>query len=153
MCPSRSKGRDLLVHNVYAKHTHMYVTLLKVAETCEFDGKEPLFVERTIAISNRVLGWICMSRYSRVCAPHKHLFHMCVTSLICMFHMCVTHTCVIHIRITHVSHTAQGWTNRTRTLISHEPVICSQMCFTKTESVQHKNEWYNILVNFILKFS
>ena len=27
-----------------------------VAETCEFDGKEPLFVERTIAISNRVLG-------------------------------------------------------------------------------------------------
>jgi len=23
----------------------------KVAETCEFDGKEPLFVERTIAIS------------------------------------------------------------------------------------------------------
>jgi len=29
----------------------------KVAETCEFDGKEPLFVERTIANSNRVLGW------------------------------------------------------------------------------------------------
>jgi len=28
----------------------------KVAETCEFDGKEPLFVERAIAISNRVLG-------------------------------------------------------------------------------------------------
>ena len=28
----------------------------KVAETCEFDGKEPLFVERTIAISLRVLG-------------------------------------------------------------------------------------------------
>jgi len=28
----------------------------KVAETCEFDGKEPLFVKRTIAISNRVLG-------------------------------------------------------------------------------------------------
>ena len=28
----------------------------KVAETCEFDGKEPLFVERTIAISTRVLG-------------------------------------------------------------------------------------------------
>jgi len=28
----------------------------KVAETCEFDGKEPLFVERTIAISKRVLG-------------------------------------------------------------------------------------------------
>jgi len=26
----------------------------KVAETCEFDGKEPLFVERTIAISIRV---------------------------------------------------------------------------------------------------
>ena len=30
----------------------------KVMETCEFDGKEPLFVERTIAISIRVLGWI-----------------------------------------------------------------------------------------------
>ena len=29
----------------------------KVAETCEFDGKEPLFVERTIAISKRVVGW------------------------------------------------------------------------------------------------
>jgi len=28
----------------------------KVTETCEFDGKEPLFVERTIAISKRVLG-------------------------------------------------------------------------------------------------
>jgi len=28
----------------------------KVAETCEFDGKEPVFVERTIAISIRVLG-------------------------------------------------------------------------------------------------
>ena len=28
----------------------------KVAETCKFDGKEPLFVERTIAISLRVLG-------------------------------------------------------------------------------------------------
>jgi len=28
----------------------------KVAETCEFDGKELLFVERTIAISKRVLG-------------------------------------------------------------------------------------------------
>jgi len=28
----------------------------KVAETCEFDGKEPLFVERTIAISIIVLG-------------------------------------------------------------------------------------------------
>jgi len=27
-----------------------------VAETCEFDGKEPLFVETTIAISIRVLG-------------------------------------------------------------------------------------------------
>ena len=29
---------------------------------------------------------------------------------------------------------AQGWTNRT--LISHEPLICSKTCFTKTESVQ-----------------
>jgi len=28
----------------------------KVAETCEFDGKEPLFVERIITISIRVLG-------------------------------------------------------------------------------------------------
>jgi len=28
----------------------------QVAETCEFDGKEPLFVERTIAISIRVFG-------------------------------------------------------------------------------------------------
>ena len=28
----------------------------KVAEACEFDGKEPLFVERSIAFSKRVLG-------------------------------------------------------------------------------------------------
>jgi len=28
----------------------------KVAETCEFDGKEPVFVERTMALSTRVLG-------------------------------------------------------------------------------------------------
>ena len=34
----------------------------KVAETCEFDGKEPLFVERAIEISNRVLGWTCLIR-------------------------------------------------------------------------------------------
>jgi len=32
----------------------------KVAETCEFGGKEPLFFERTIAISIRVLGWVCL---------------------------------------------------------------------------------------------
>jgi len=32
----------------------------KVAETCKFDGKEPLFVGRTIAISIRVLGWMCV---------------------------------------------------------------------------------------------
>jgi len=29
----------------------------KGAEMCEFDGKEPLFIERTIAFSIRVLGW------------------------------------------------------------------------------------------------
>jgi len=29
---------------------------------------------------------------------------------------------------------AQEWTNRTP--ISHEPLICSKMCFTRTESVQ-----------------
>ena len=28
----------------------------KVAETFEFDGKEPLFVERTIVVSIRILG-------------------------------------------------------------------------------------------------
>ena len=31
----------------------------KVAETCKFDGKEPLFSERAIVISKRVLGWEC----------------------------------------------------------------------------------------------
>jgi len=36
----------------------------KVAETCEFDGKEPLFVERTIAISIRVLGQTLLSAFS-----------------------------------------------------------------------------------------
>ena len=29
---------------------------------------------------------------------------------------------------------AQGWSNRS--LIGHEPLICSKMCFTKTELVQ-----------------
>jgi len=29
---------------------------------------------------------------------------------------------------------AQGWNNRT--LISHEPLVCSKMCFSKTEPVQ-----------------
>ena len=38
----------------------------KVAETCEFDGKEPLFVERDIAISNRVLGWILTETLSMI---------------------------------------------------------------------------------------
>ena len=38
----------------------------KVADTCEFDGKEPLFVERTIAISNRVLGWVLPYAGSRI---------------------------------------------------------------------------------------
>ena len=38
----------------------------KVAETCEFDGKEPLFVERTIAISKRVLGWVLIWYDSRL---------------------------------------------------------------------------------------
>jgi len=29
----------------------------KIPETCEFDGKEPLFVKRTMAISTRVVGF------------------------------------------------------------------------------------------------
>jgi len=44
------------------KYTNM--TMCKVAETCEFDGKEPLFVERAIAISKRVLGWILSYLYT-----------------------------------------------------------------------------------------
>jgi len=49
---------------------------------------------------------------------------------------------------------AQGWNNRT--LISHEPLVCSKMCFSKTEPVQqlesnNKSEWYNSLVTFISK--
>ena len=35
---------------------------------------------------------------------------------------------------THHPHTAQEWTNRT--VIGHELLICSKMCFTKTELVQ-----------------
>jgi len=31
-------------------------------------------------------------------------------------------------------HTAQGWNNRT--LISHEPLVCSKKCFSKTKPVQ-----------------
>jgi len=36
--------------------------------------------------------------------------------------------------LTRSRETAQEWTNRT--LISHEPLICSKMCITKTKSVQ-----------------
>jgi len=32
------------------------IEIEKVAETCELDGKEPLFVERAMGISKRVLG-------------------------------------------------------------------------------------------------
>jgi len=59
---SMSLGRWLLVacfssvksHNVSGPH--LLSKIEKVAETCEFDGKEPLLVERTIAISIRVMG-------------------------------------------------------------------------------------------------
>jgi len=43
----------------------------KVVETCEFDGKEPLFVERTIAISIRVLGWRCETFWSKETPPPR----------------------------------------------------------------------------------
>ena len=33
------------------------IKIEKVAETFEFDGKEPLFVETAMGISKRVLGW------------------------------------------------------------------------------------------------
>jgi len=46
---------------------------------------------------------------------------------------------------------AQEWTNRT--LIGHEPLICSKMCFSKRNWSNNKNQWYNILVTFIFKFS
>jgi len=36
----------------------------KVAETCEFDGKEPLFVERTIAISKKSFNIVSL-QFSR----------------------------------------------------------------------------------------
>ena len=49
-----------------------------------------------------------------------------------------------------VEHSTQDW--RERTPISHEPLICSKMCFTKTELVQNKNRWYNTSVTFIFKF-
>jgi len=34
----------------------IWIEIEKVAETCEFDEKELLFVERAMGISNRVLG-------------------------------------------------------------------------------------------------
>jgi len=43
-------------HFVGLKDSPNLSKIEKVAETCEFDGKAPLFVERTIAISIRVLG-------------------------------------------------------------------------------------------------
>jgi len=39
-----------------------------------------------------------------------------------------------NILTSNVEHSTQDW--RKRTPISHEPLICSQMCFTKTELVQ-----------------
>jgi len=38
-----------------------------------------------------------------------------------------------HFRMNHLI-TAQEWTNST--LIGHEPLLCSKMCFAKTELVQ-----------------
>ena len=57
-----------------------------------------------------------------------------------MFSTLVRDSCVtcayihLYISIWWVTRAAQECTNRT--LISHEPLICSKMCFTKTESVQ-----------------
>jgi len=52
----------------------------KVAETCEFDRKEPLFVERTIAISIRVLGWDLLLYIFKSKIHPKTLFEICLNA-------------------------------------------------------------------------
>ena len=46
---------------------------------------------------------------------------------------------------------AQGWRNRT--LVTHEPLVCNKLCFSKTEPVQYKSPMVQYLVNFIFKFN
>jgi len=64
----------------------------KVAETCEFDGKEPLFVERTISISIRVLRFVLVS--PSVSSRHPGS-HPSIPHAVCVYVR--THTQHIHI--------------------------------------------------------
>ena len=52
----------------------------------------------------------------------------------CVNEICVSLTASQLIHTWHMAHAAQEWTNRT--VIGHEPLICSKTCFTKTELVQ-----------------
>ena len=54
ICPSHQ--RPVSIEFVGFQNSSNLSKIEKVAETCKFDGKEPLFVERTVAISTRVLG-------------------------------------------------------------------------------------------------
>ena len=69
--------------------------------------------------------------------------HMCAYMVSCICRL-VREPCCADVRVSCFSvncdrrdskspSTAQEWTNRTP--ISHEPMICTKMCFTKTESV------------------
>jgi len=100
---------------------------------------------------------ICMSHYSRVCAPHTHLFHMCVTSLICMFHMCVTHMCVIQIRVTHVSLICVPLIPPNNGVVALWPntrvVKCKYYVSQKQNGFNNKIHWYSILLTFVFEFT
>ena len=52
--------------------------------------------------------------------------------------------------ISHVMYTAQEWRNRT--LVGHEPLICSAMCFTKTETVQLQEPMVQNFCHFFSHF-
>jgi len=52
---------------------------------CEFDGKEPLFVERIIAISIRVLGWSSRTRPCRPTLEQVEMFSW--TDPLSLFHL------------------------------------------------------------------
>jgi len=72
----------------------------KGAETCEFDGKELLFVERSVAISIKVLGWM-YSVYVDVCAYDVCAYDVCAYDIcaydVCAYNICAYDVCAYNV--------------------------------------------------------
>jgi len=100
----------------------------KVAKTCEFDGKEPLSVERTIAISIRVLGWIC----TYMNFTYTYIYMCIFACMYCMYVLCtlaLSCFCVLSLLLPHAYINAHTYTythtyTHTRTL-THKCTLLS----------------------------